>query len=170
MGSLKEARAAEKEADSLKTTLSGFVQTAHDKLFSAGASDQMAADKAAAEAKAQSDAAEEEFKKAKLAAGVANTKEAAAAEHLKGIMQQISESSDNKDKLTSLSQEAQGSKSNVMATRAAAQAAATTLAEKQQAMIKFQISSQQKEQSAEKADAKVAKEATSEDAAPSYWW
>lgn len=152
----KKTEAAEKEADSLKTTLSGFVQTAHDKLFSTSASEQMAADKAAAEAKAQSEAAEEEFKKAKLASGVANTKEAAAAEHLKGIMQQISESSDDKDKLTALSQQAQASKSNVMATRAAAQAAATALAEKQQAMIKFQIQTQQKEKSAEKEDAKVA--------------
>jgi hypothetical protein len=163
----KKTEAAEKETDSLKDTLSKFVKSAHDKLFAGDAGAQLRADQDASKAKADREAANEEFKKAKLAANVANTKEAAAAEHLKGLMKRISESSNDKDELSKLSQEAMTSKSNVMTTRVAAQAAATALAEKQQAMLKFQVKADEAEKTAEKKDAAVAQEAQP---STSYWW
>jgi len=158
----KKTLAAEKQADNLKSTLLKFMQHAHDKLFSADAKSEFAADKAAKKAKAQADNASEEYKKAKLAKKLADDKEAAAANNLKGIMKEISMGSADPAKLTSLSQKAQASKSNVVAARAAAAAAAQTLAEKAQTLSIIKAKAAEKEKTAEKKDAKVAKEAKAE--------
>merc|ERR1712138_356028 len=63
----KKTLAAEKEADNLKATLLKFMKHAHDRLFSAGAKAQFAADKKAAKAKRDAMTAEEEHKNAALA-------------------------------------------------------------------------------------------------------
>merc|ERR1711959_97402 len=170
----KKTLAAEKEADNLKATLLKFMKHAHDRLFSAGAKAQFAADKKAAKAKRDAMTAEEEHKNAALAKKTADEKLDAAATKLKGIMKEIAMGSGDATVLTKLAQKAQEAKSNVVAAKAAKRAAAQTLAEKTQALAIVKAKAGEKEKVAEKADAKAAKEARADkkaaEKAGASWW
>merc|ERR1711898_39006 len=152
--------AAEKEADNQKATLLKFMKHAHDRLFSAGAKAQFAADKKAAKAKRDAMTADEKLD--------------AAATKLKGIMKEIAMGSGDATLLTKLAQKAQEAKSNVVAAKAAKRAAAQTLAEKTQALAIVKAKAGEKEKVAEKADAKAAKEARADkkaaEKAGASWW
>jgi len=154
---VKTAR-AEKEADSLKSTLMQFMKHAHDRLFSQEAQDKFSADDKATAAKAEREKAQDELHAATLAQAVADTQADAAAEKLKGIMAQISEDSSDHELLQTLSEKAQSIKGEVMASRAKATAAAQTVAEKKQIMSKYTVAENQQEKEAEAEDKKVADE------------
>merc|ERR1719421_1769588 len=121
---------------------------AHDRLFSAGAKAQFAADKKAAKAKRDAMTAEEEHKSAALAKKTAAEKLDAAATKLKGIMKEIAMGSGDATVLTKLAQKAQEAKSNVVAAKAAKRAAAQTLAEKTQALAIVKAKAGEKEEAA----------------------
>merc|ERR1711998_745666 len=124
---------ANKEADSLRSTLMEFMKHAHSKLFSKEAQDRMAAQEEATKSKGAKDEAQDALHKSQLELAVAETNAKTHAEKLKNIMTQISEDSNDHELLKKLSGEAQATKGEMLAAAEAEKSAREKVAEKQQA-------------------------------------
>lgn len=152
----KKTTKAQAEADKLAGSLMHFMNVAHEKIFSGDYAAQKEAQEKARTAKSALEEAQESHNEAKLAQHLATTKEATAAEKMNGIMKQIGANPSDKGELIRLAGEAQAAKTEVIATRTAAQAASMAVSEKQEAVAKAAAASAAAAGEAAVQDAKVA--------------
>merc|ERR1711935_62055 len=142
--------------DTLKKTLTQYMETAHDRLFSQNSKDKMAADDKAERARSAQEVAQDAVHRARLAQEVSNTEADGAAEELKVIMGKISEKSADHNQLNMYSQKVLSLKSKVMSSRAKAIAAAQKTSEMEKNLEQLKTVAAQKEQNAKQEEEKVA--------------